>query len=69
MDSGAKIKMKGQQYESASYSVLEMATKKLHGVKLAQQFELAHGGKERFQKQIDTRKKIVELLREHGGKE
>ena len=42
---------------------------KKHGVKLAQKFVLDHGGKERFQKQIDTRNKIVELLREHGGKE
>ena len=69
LDSGAKIKMKGQQDEKYSYSVLDMATKELHGVKMARKFVLDHGGKERFQKQIDTRKKIVELLREHGGKE
>ena len=71
LDSGAKIKMKGQQDEKYSYSVLDMATKELHGVKMAQKLvtEMDLGRLARFQKQIDTRKKIVELLREHGGKE
>ena len=71
LDSGAKIKMKGQQDEKYSYSVLDMTTKELHGVKMAQKLatEMDLHLPERFQKQIDTRNKIVELLREHGGKE
>lgn len=71
LDSGAKIKMKGQQDEKYSYSALDMATKELHGVKMAQKLatEMDLHPPERFQKQIDTRNKIVELLREHGGKE
>ena len=71
LDSGAKIKMKGQQDEKYSYSVLDMATKELHGVKMAQKLatEMDLGRLARFPQQIDTRKKIVELLREHGGKE